>query len=73
MKKAKVEVLQAIRIPAGSVLDGATLEEGAWVSDGVHEVDFDLVNDKLWATYGYVSLIEVDGLPYSQGACCGGH
>lgn len=73
MAIAKVEVLQAIRIPAGSVLDGVTLQEGTWVSDGVHEVDLDLVNEKMWATYGSVALLEVDGQPYSQGACCGGH
>jgi len=73
MQIAKVEVVQAIRIPAGSVLDGATLDAATWVHDGAHEVDLDLVRERMWDTYGYVSIIEIDGQPHVQGACCGDH
>ena len=67
---ARVQVLGAIRIPAGQTLDGVVLAESQVVSDGRHEIDHALIMANEWAETGRVEIEEMDGKPVHWGACC---
>jgi hypothetical protein len=71
---ATVDVIHAIRIRKGQMLDGKVVEvDFVDVADGTHEIDADLMNERDWLANGYVALVAIDGEPHFQGACCGGH
>lgn len=70
---AVVEVIRAIKIPAGSVLDGVTLTEDKWAAPGKHEIDAELMVEMEWEARGYVLPESIDGEKVYWGACCNGH
>lgn len=67
-----VEVIRAIRLPAGATLDGAVMAEQTWVmpSKKRHDIDHALMVEQGWADKGYVSPEKLDGQPFVWGACC---
>lgn len=67
---ARVQVLGAIRIPAGQMLDGVVLSESQVVGEGRHEIDYGLLMSQEWAETGRVEIEEVDGKPVHWGPCC---
>lgn len=67
---ARVQVLGAIRIPAGQILDGVVLSESQVVGEGRHEIDYDLIVAQEWAETGRVEIEAIDGAAVHWGACC---
>lgn len=70
MKIATVNIGSPILIPAGGHLDGTDLAAPVWVRSGTHaiESDFAQAQEKI----GMLTVLEIDGVPASKGACCGG-
>lgn len=68
--KTTVEVIRPVLIPAGSTLDGQTVVVATWALKGRHEIDYDLMVDRLWHVNGFVEPESVDGNNVVWGACC---
>ena len=67
---ARVQVLGAIRIPAGEVLDGVVLAESQVVGEGRHEIDHALIVAQEWAETGRVEIEAIDRQAVHWGPCC---
>lgn len=70
---ARVQVLGAIRIPAGEVLDGNTLAESVVLNEGRHDISHALIVANEWAETGRVEIEQIDGKPVHWGPCCESH
>lgn len=57
MAISKIEVIHAVKVPAGQFVDGATETEQVWLMGGVHDVDADFLTESQWLERGLVSLI----------------
>lgn len=67
---ATVEVIRAIKIPAGSTLDGVVLSADTWAKKGRHNIDADLMREMEWEARGFIEPEKIDGKPVVWGACC---
>lgn len=68
---ATVEVIQAIKVPAGSILNGVTVTQETWVMPGQHDIDASLLSQREWVANGYLVVNAINGKPDYWCACCG--
>lgn len=72
MSIAKIEVIHAVKVPAGAYLDGVVLTEKQWVSSGTHDFDSAFLAESGWVDRGYVAVVSINGQPVAS-ACCSNH
>lgn len=67
---AKVNVMSALRLPAGEHLDGVVLAEPTWAREGEHSIGADAA--RAFEASGYLEILSVDGKTAVWDACCAG-